>query len=144
MANAIGQADYSALSGPLDLAPRTVAAEPLGLMLAGVLVLVAGARGERLAMGIGLGVTAGLALIRMEPGFALLPLLAVLAAHRRFRWWMGLALVQFTEGMQALVRGGAVYREGGLLRVLSERVAFDLAPLVRFLISPALLLGALA
>jgi hypothetical protein len=144
LASAIGEADYSALSGPLDLAPRPVAAEPMGLMLAGVLVLVAGARGERLAMGIGLGVAAGVALTGMAAGFALLPLLAVLAAHRRFRWWMGLALVPFTEGMQALLRGGAVYREGGLLRVLSDRAAFDIAPVVRFLISPALLLGVLA
>lgn len=144
LATVIGEPDYSALSGPLDLVPRNVAPEPLGLMLASVLVLVAGARGERLGSGIGFGVAAGCALAGLSSGLALLPLLAAVAAHRRFRWWMGLVLVPFTDGVQALVRGGAVYREGGLLRVLSDRAAYDVAPVVRFLISPALLVGALA
>ena len=36
-----------------------------------------------------------------------------------------------------------MYREGGLIRVWADRDGFDLAPVVRFLISPAVLVGAL-
>jgi hypothetical protein len=76
-----------------------------------------------------------------------LPILAFLAAGQRFRigfrWWMGLVLVPLAEGVQALVRGGVVYREGGLIRTWAERGAFDIAPVVRFLISPAVLVGGL-
>lgn len=141
---------FSALSGPLDSFPRQVSAEPLGLALVCVLVLVGGARGEQgRAAVVGYGVAFLFALLLREHGFAVgfLPFLAFLAAGQRFRigfrWWMGLVLLPLTEGAQALVRGGVVYREGALIRTWAEREAFDLAPVVRFLISPAVLVGAL-
>lgn len=144
---------FSAMSGPLDLLARPVSPEPLGLLLAGILVLVAGGRGEPGAKGFGrlmaavatgLGLFAGVWWAEGNWLVALLPGLIAIGATGRLRWWMGFALIPFTSTAAALVRKGVVFQEGGLLRQAGDALAFDVAPVVRFLISPAVLIGALA
>lgn len=148
----VGEPVFTAFSGPLDLLARPISPEPLGLLLAGLLVLVAGARGEPGAKGLGrvfavaatgMGLFAGVWWAEHRWLLASLPGLVSLGAAGRLRWWMGIPLIPLSEGASALVRRGVVYREGGLVRHGLDPLAFDIAPVARFLISPAVLVGAL-
>jgi hypothetical protein len=149
---ALAEPTYSAFSGPLGTLPRAIPPEPLGALLAALVVLIGGARSEPVAGWLGRGLALALALLGLlagawwslgQPLLSVLPLGAWLAGTGRLRLWMIPLGWLASEGLTNALTHGVAYRAGGLIGALPERDALDLAPLVRFVFSPAFLVGGL-
>jgi hypothetical protein len=145
---------FSPFSGPLDLLAPSASPEGLGYLYLGI-ALAASARRTAWPVAIGVGATLLLGIAGVGwwapagTGLVWLPVAAFAAGRGRLRIWMAPIAWAMTDGLPIALTHGLAYRPGGLANTWLEWQAHDLGIVLRFLISPAvlvtgLLLGAAA